>query len=284
MLTSTGCAAVRQVPDTVEHDQPAARHLREAATALEWLAPVLGAVDDQHRAGQRRRQRDGVVLGRRAQRCMRARGERRRIGLQRPSDEILEHLGRVRFRQQDVRVVVDPAAEVLAPLRLVDGLERTRLRRKGMHAGSDRDEPAHPVRLRGGQQQRPLDPRTQCDHERGVRPGGVQDGCRVTGVDLVGVRGRPLGPVGPAVAARIPGDDAEVPGQEGDLALPLPAVHDRERAHEQHGRRPRPEDLVIRAHAVLDGEAHVVRIPGTHGIHCPVRARRTHHPDQGRAS
>ena len=54
--------AVRQVPDAVQHDQPAAGQLGEASAAAQRLAAILGAVQDEHRTGERLRQRDRLVL------------------------------------------------------------------------------------------------------------------------------------------------------------------------------------------------------------------------------
>ena len=144
-LTTSGMPPVRQVPRALEDDEPRARDdVGEAAAPLERLAPVLGAVDDEHRAGDRPGELDRLVLGRRVQRGVGASGEHVDVGLMGPPDEIVEDLGGVGFGQQDIGVVADPAVEPALPRLRVDGVDRVRVRSERVDTGRDRHDAANP--------------------------------------------------------------------------------------------------------------------------------------------
>ena len=81
-------------------------------------------------------------------------------------------------------------------------------------------------------------PRADADaHQHGaVHAGRVHHRHRVGDEVQVAVLRRVGGPVGPAVAPRVDGDDAVVLGEVGHLALPRAALHARVDRHEHHGR------------------------------------------------
>ena len=139
------------------------------------------------------------------------------------------------------RVVVDPARDSRRATAVVDRLERLRVRAR---AGARRRAIATIPRTRSGcavaSSSDHLMPEHSATRNAASRAGRVEHGERVGGVHLVGVRGRTGRPVRAAVAARVDGDHPEVPGQVGHLALPLPAVDDRERPHHQQVVGPEP--------------------------------------------
>ena len=146
-------AAVRQMSAAFQHDQAPAGQLGQPPTPRERLALVFGAVDDEHRAvagpGTARppRPRRPGAAGRG---CARPASG---VGLQRPADQVVEDLGRVRLGQKFAGVVVGPPGEVAAPALMVYRVQRGSGGRQRMNARRDGDHAAHTVRLLGGQQQ-----------------------------------------------------------------------------------------------------------------------------------
>ena len=165
-------------------------------------------------------------------------------GLAGPGDDVLEQLGRVRLGQHLVEEEVRearPVVEPVVPVVLVPAARRRQLvvevrggrqpdrHRRGAVLGPrrDRDHAVHPVRVQGGgssacQALSRCRPARPARRRGGPSPRWCRRRSRRSSYAAGSVR-----PVGAAVAARVDGDDPEVPRQVRHLGLPHPAVHDR---------------------------------------------------------
>src|SRR6185312_5514497 len=92
--------------------------------------------------------------------------------------------------------------------------------------------------------------------------GGVHHRDRIGRVLLLPVGIGLGGTVRAAVAATVECHDAAVPGEVGNLHLPVARVDDRPGRHQQDGRLALAVDLVVAADAVALDEALLVRVPG----------------------
>ncbi len=133
----------------------------------------------------------------------------------------------------------------------------------------------------GGEQQRPLCAHREADHERAIGRGRVEHAQRVGGE--LGLRvGRGLGgPVRAAVAASVERDHPAVPGQVGDLHLPLPGMDDRPGRQEEDGGLAGAVDLVVEPHPVALDVAGLIGVSRPRlfagglshlDIHCPIHS------------
>jgi hypothetical protein len=135
--------------------------LGEALGAREWLAQVVVAMDNQHRAPHLLAKRDRLVhCGWMPGRVLDAQ-ERIGVGLQAPFDQVLVELRLVRLGEHVGRVELHPAAIVALPVVPVDlrpafvtvqfvverVLQEVRVFRRDRHSGCDCDEAKHPFRV-----------------------------------------------------------------------------------------------------------------------------------------
>jgi hypothetical protein len=266
------------VPGALDEQQLGAGQLGQPLADRVRAHLVLGAVDGQHRAADVGAQR----LDRRADRAVAAEPAGRRGGqhlgldVQRPADAVLDLLGRVRLGEHrvheepdEVRVAAaEPVVLVVLPPALVAAVRFApdvpvplRLGDPEAARGAQRHDPLHPVRVRGGDPDRPGHAAGEADEHGPVHAGVVEHGDGVGRVLLVGVRGGLERAAGPAAAAAVEGDHPEVPGQVGHLGLPDPGVDDRPGRH-QHDRglgravaRPREGDAVTDGDPLAVGES-----------------------------
>ena len=259
---------MRRVPGTLERDQRPARQLGERGAGGMEPDRVVAAVHDQHRAadpGRELAHRSLVKPGR-----GHGRDQRLRRCLQAPANAVLDLLGRMRFGEhlgeeelQELPVVRQPVVpvELLPALVFIQLLGERRDRpgpRRGLaegHRGADEHQALHPFRVPRGEQQRPLRPRREADHERAIGRGRVQHAQRVRR-ELGLPVGRGLGgPVRAAVAAPVERDHPAVPRQVGDLHLPAARVNNRPGRQQQNRRIAGAVHLVVDPHPAALHEA-----------------------------
>ena len=137
--------------------------------------------------------------------------------------------------------------------------ERSRL--TGNHAPMN-TMPGDALGVLGREQQPPLRAGGERHAHRAVDAARIHHVDRVLGELALVVRARLLRAVGPAVAARVEADDAEVPGEVRDLRLPDARVHERPRRQEQQGLLALAVGLPEDANAVALDEALLVRVAG----------------------
>jgi hypothetical protein len=248
-------------------------------------APVVAAADDQHRPLDRRQQCLGLRPVGHALAGLHAFHQRLGCRLQGPADGVLALLGGVRFADHGVEeepgepgpvpqpvvpVVLRPALVRVEPrVEVVHRALRQR-RREVRPGGRDRGDAEHPGGMARGGDQRVPGADAQPAEERPIRTGGVHDREQVRDRGVVAVRAGVDPAVRPAVAGRVVSDHPGVPGQVGDLGLPVLRVDDRPGRHQHDGRAPgagRPEGLVADPDPVVLDVVRDVRQQCTHGLH-----------------
>jgi hypothetical protein len=196
--------------------------------------------------------------------------------VQAPADAVLGGLGRVRFGEhlgeeelEEAAVVAQPVvAVVLRPALISAELLVPALRRAVHWCCGERqvwgveDGSGHQVRVPGCQQQRALRAERQRHDHRVPGPGGIHHRQCVGGELALVAAG--LRAAGAAVAPAVEGDDPAVPGQVGDLHLPVPRMDDRPRRQEDDGRLAGPVDLVVELDPAAPGVAVTDWLAGAH--------------------
>ena len=194
-------------------------------------------------------------------------------GLQAPADAVFDRLGRVRLGEhlgeeelQEAAVIPQPVVEVVFRPALVGGqhliprVTRAVLQRRGeRHGRADEHGPGHAVRVLGRQDEGALRADRQRHDHRALGRGGIHHRQGIGGELRFPVSGRRA--VGAAVAAAVEREHAAVPGQVGDLHLPVPRMDDRPRRQEEDGRLAGAVHLVVQAHAVALDVAGAVWVP-----------------------
>jgi hypothetical protein len=229
-------------------------------------------VDHEHRAGDPAAERSELLGVFQHPALV---GQRQRLArrLEPPADTVLDLLGRVRLGEhlreeelEEVAVVLEPVVLVVLRPALV-GLERLverRLNARAVHAERrgrrDEHRAVDPVGVLGGEQGAPQDAGRQPDEHRAVGARGVHDRHCVGGELALGVGLDLRRAVRAPVAAPVERDHASVPGEIGDLRLPVARVDDRPRGQQQHGAVAGAVDLVEDADAVALDVAVLVRV------------------------
>jgi hypothetical protein len=111
-----------------------------------------------------------------------------------------------------------PREPLAVGVRDVEGARRT-----------EREDAADPFGMLGGEVHGPRGARRESDHNRTVRPGGVEDGYGVRRILSVGVCGGAGRTARVATAATVERDDPVVAGEVRDLGLPELRRDDRPR-------------------------------------------------------
>ena len=162
-------------------------------------------------------------------------------------------------------MVISPAVVAVEHLVELDPVPGRVGRGDAGHPHREGDDARHPLRVVGGEPQRP--PHTiaaQANQHRRLRAGGGQDGLQVGDALLVGVGLGRDRPVGAAVAAPVEGHHPIAAGQVRDLRLPLPGMHDRVGGHQHQGGVATAEHLIVQPHPVPVDVSLPVRFPGPH--------------------
>jgi hypothetical protein len=236
------------VPGALHRDEGSPGHLRQLLADDERPDRVVGAVDDEHRAGDAAADLpEGFAVVQLP--ALVSQGQGRPIGVQAPSDAVLDLLGRVRLGEhlaeeelEEVAVVLEPVvAVVLVPPvvglhRLVerggraDGVLRER------RGGRDEGCPLDALGMLGREERAPEGAGREPHEDGAVGLGGVHDGQRVGGELALRVCLDRGGAVRAAVAAPVERDHAGVAREIRDLRLPVARVDDRPRGQQQDRR------------------------------------------------
>ena len=255
---------VRRVPAARYHEQLGVRKLRDPAGPYGRDDLVLVPADHQDRARQGAAEPGRLGLVPDLLRGIRIAQHGVGVGLHAPLHEIVVGLGGVRLggdlrhEELDVSSPVPPPVVPVLLRPSLGGVEEVvegalvpfpGVRWRDWRGRRDRDDARHPLRLGCCEQQGPDEARAEPGQYRALCARRIEYGPDVAGEGGVGVGGRVPGPVGPAVAARVEGDHAVVPGKERYLHLPVPGVHDRPRGQQEEGRLTGAVDLVVNPHA-----------------------------------
>lgn len=227
----------RQVPGVGQLQQIGTEQVGQRAAAFRRDAPVVPRVDHQRRAGDGGD--DGVDLLHRGGRAAGELSGDQHLGrgLQAPGDAVLHHLVHVRLGDQLREEELQEPAVVAAPVVVVVlrpalvGVQRLgarvdgpggQLRCERLHVRVEQDDAEHPVRVPARGHQRAERGCAVPDQHRSLRAGRIEHVDQIADQRVDGVLGGVSAAPRPAVAQRVGGDHAVVPGEVGHLGLPHP--------------------------------------------------------------
>ncbi len=283
---------LRDVVAALNRHELCARRLRQRPGVGVRGHLVLRPADDEHGALHAAGKRQLVAAGdRRGRFGEHGQGQRVRVGLQAPFDDVVEALGRMGLVRRHGGEPLDEITEIATKVQGVelrpaarrdrfaleprlhprmghDPVAQAAKRAAGGEPRADQDKAEHPLGVLGGEQEGALGAARETDDDRLLGPGRVKDVEGVLGELRLGICLDGAGPVALAVAARVEDDHAVMTGEVGDLHLPHPRVHERPGGAKQDRRLAVAVDLIEDADAVALDVAVLVRIPRSGLLAC----------------